>query len=140
MLVRERPSLELAERLLQQVLERALALGVRVAAAVVDDGGAAVALIRMDDAGAATPEIALAKAATAAVLGTPTDALGASTRADGGNWGLNTVLGGRIVVLPGGIPLCRGERVVGGLGVSGATGEQDLDCARFAVAAVDELD
>lgn len=60
----------------------------------------------------------------------------ASTQPGGSDWGFNTTTGGRVVVYAGGLPLVEGGDLIGGLGVSGGTGEQDAACAAAALAAV----
>jgi uncharacterized protein GlcG (DUF336 family) len=59
----------------------------------------------------------------------------ASTQPGGVDWGFNTTSGGRVVVYAGGLPLFADGSLVGGLGVSGGTGEQDEACAGAAIAA-----
>lgn len=127
--------LELARRLLDAVREGASGEGLAVSAAVVDRGGHVVASQRMDGAALGAMTLAVDKAYTAVLWQMPTGEFMASTQPGGVDWGFNTTSGGRVVVYAGGLPLFADGSLVGGLGVSGGTGEQDEACARTAVAA-----
>jgi uncharacterized protein GlcG (DUF336 family) len=106
-----------------------------VAVAVADRGGNAVASARMDGAALGAMALAVDKAYTAVLWQVPTGEFLQSTQPGGADWGFNTTTGGRVVVYAGGLPIFAGGELVGGLGVSGGTGEQDEACARAALAA-----
>jgi uncharacterized protein GlcG (DUF336 family) len=109
---------------------RAEALGVSVSVAVVDAGGHLVAFERMDKAEIAGPQLAVDKAFTAVAHRCPSGDLAIDAAPQGSLAGLASNGGGRYVTFPGGLPLWSPDgRVVGGVGVSGATAEQDLTCA-----------
>jgi glc operon protein GlcG len=127
--------LALARRLLDAACEAAAAESLTVSAAVVDRGGHVVASQRMDGAALGAMTLAVDKAYTAVLWQVPTGELMASTQPGGVDWGFNTTSGGRVVVYAGGLPLFADGALVGGLGVSGGTGEQDEVCARAAIAA-----
>ncbi|RRD47794.1 cob(I)yrinic acid a,c-diamide adenosyltransferase [Tessaracoccus sp. OH4464_COT-324] len=122
-----------AQLLVARAQDKARALGVPVAVAVVDAGGGLVAFERMSDTLLASTDIALNKAWTAAAFKQTTANLGeaASTvlpgLADGNQ--------GRVVLFGGGFPLFdeRGH-LLGGLGVSGGTVEEDCLIAEYALA------
>ncbi len=128
-------SAALARRLIVAALNRAHALGIAIAAAVVDSGGNLVALERMDGAQIVAAPLAVDKAWTAVACGAPTDAWNASTQPGGADWGFNTALGGRVVVMPGGVPVFIQDDLIGAIGVSGGEGHQDRDCAETSVEA-----
>jgi uncharacterized protein GlcG (DUF336 family) len=65
----------------------------------------------------------------------PTREFGTSTQPGGADWGWNTT-DDRIVVYAGGLPLLADGELVGGLGASGGTAEQDEECVAAAAAAV----
>ncbi|HEU0194809.1 MAG TPA: heme-binding protein, partial [Gaiellales bacterium] len=94
-----------------------------------------VASARMDGAALGAMTLAVDKAYTAVLWQVPTGEFMASTQPGGADWGFNTTSGGRVVVYAGGLPLFAEGSLVGGLGVSGGTGEQDEACARAAIAA-----
>jgi uncharacterized protein GlcG (DUF336 family) len=127
--------LDLALRLIDGVRAAAAREGLVVAVAVADRGGNAVASARMDGAALGAMTLAVDKAYTAVLWEVPTGEFMASTQPGGVDWGFNTTTGGRVVVYAGGLPIVAGGDLVGGLGVSGGTGEQDEACARAALTA-----
>jgi len=127
--------LEKALALLGHVREAAAREGLAVAAAVCDRGGNAVASARMDGAALGAMALAVDKAYTAVLWQVPTGEFMQSTQPGGVDWGFNTTTGGRVVVYAGGLPIFARSELVGGLGVSGGTGEQDEACARAALGA-----
>jgi uncharacterized protein GlcG (DUF336 family) len=121
----------------QAALDRARALGAVVSAAVVDQGGHLVHFQRMDRAEIAGPTLAVDKAFTAVAHRVATAELGPLTVPGGPLQGMHANGGGRYVVFPGGLP-CWGDDgagsvVVGGVGVSGGTAEEDAACAAAAL-------
>lgn len=128
-------SLELAQQLLAGVCVEAQARSIPMGAAVVDRGGQLVAAARMDGAQLIAVPLALDKAFTAVACGRPSEAWATSTQPGGKDWGFATVLGGRIVVFAGGVPIVVDGEVVGGLGVSGGPAEVDKACAQAGLAA-----
>lgn len=127
--------IEPALRLLAEVRAEAARQGILVAAAVADRGGNAVASARMDGAALGAMALAVDKAYTAVLWEVPTGDFMSSTQPGGADWGFNTTTGGRVVVYAGGLPIFEGGDLLGALGVSGGTGEQDEACARAALAA-----
>jgi uncharacterized protein GlcG (DUF336 family) len=135
---REDMGAELAEQMVQAALERARSLGIVIAAAVVDSGGNLVAFERMDGAQIVAAPLAIDKAWSAVACNSPTDAWVSTTQPGAPDWGFNTALGGRVVVMPGGVPVRHANQLVGGVGVSGGEGWQDRDCAEAAAAVLDQ--
>ena len=127
--------IEPALRLLAEVRAEAARQGILVAAAVADRGGNPVSSARMDGAALGAMALAVDKAYTAVLWEVPTGEFMSSTQPGGADWGFNTTTGGRVVVYAGGLPIVDGGELLGGLGVSGGTGEQDEACARAALAA-----
>jgi uncharacterized protein GlcG (DUF336 family) len=106
--------------------------GWQVAIAVVDLAGGLIVFHRMDDVQHASTDIAIGKARTSARFRRPTKAL-----ADGVAQGRSGVLGVEgVVPMEGAVPLEAGGKVVGAIGVSGMTGEQDAEVARAGAAAL----
>jgi uncharacterized protein GlcG (DUF336 family) len=110
--------------------------GLAVAVAVVDAGGHPILLDRMDGTATCAAPLALSKAETAAATLAPTDAWFASTQPGQPDWGMHVALGGRLCAMPGGLPVEAGGAVAGAVGVSGGSAEEDLACARVALAAL----
>lgn len=132
-LTRQDMSAELARRVIEVALTHAAALGILIAAAVVDAGGNLVAFERMDGAQIVAGPLAIDKAWSAVACGAPTDVWAATTQPGAVDWGFNTALGGRVVVMPGGVPVLVRRQLIGAIGVSGGEGFQDRDCAETAV-------
>ncbi len=111
-------------------------LGVAVAVAVVDRGGNLVAFERGDGTPLLSLDFSIDKAWTAASFGVATDQW-ADIVGDDGILRLGLAVRPRFVIVGGGVPLLADGEVVGGVGVSGATAEQDAACARAGAAALD---
>lgn len=122
--------LEAAQTLIDRAIEAARARRFRLAIAIVEPSGDLVAFARMDDVQYGSITIAQKKAMSAARFRTPTAALE------------ERVTGGRTVILAidemlpvaGGVPILVDGRVVGAIGVSGASSAQDDEIARAAMA------
>ena len=115
--------------------ERAAELGVPCVFAGVDAGGNLVLLERM--AGSLLGSLALAqcKAFTAAAFKRPTADLGDASGPGGELHGIQNSNGGRVVVFGGGLPVLVDGELVGGIGVSGGTVDQDVSIVTHALAA-----
>ena len=126
-------TLELADALCLAAMAEATRRGAFVSVAVVDQGGNLVRFSRMDGAEIAGPRLAVDKAFTAVAHRIATAEL-ASLAAPGGElYGLQANGSGRYVIFGGGVPLRSGGRVLGGVGVSGGTLDDDVSCARVAL-------
>lgn len=110
----------------------AVAIDVPMAIAVADERGGLIRFSRMDGALPASSDIAVAKAYTAAALRMPTQDLGILAQPGRPLYGIEKTMPGKIAVFGGGLPLRLGQRVVGAIGVSGGTVEQDVRVARAA--------
>jgi uncharacterized protein GlcG (DUF336 family) len=80
--------------------------------------------------------LAADKAYTSALWQMPSGDLHESSQPGGGDWGVTSTEGGRIIVYAGGLPIFSDGILAGALGVSGGTGAQDGACALATVAAV----
>lgn len=129
-------TLERAVSLISAGERAAAAEGLALAFAVVDAGGHLVALHRMDGAPFIAADVALGKAWTAAAYGTPSAAQGekmADLHAFSAS--ISAATGGRFTPQIGGLPVLEGDVVIGGMGASGGTGQQDEDAVRAALEA-----
>ena len=124
-----------AKQLIAAAEQKAMEIGVPMVIAVVDAGGNLVAQHRMDDALLASISLALDKAYTAVALKMPTDEVASVVTPGQSLFGLNTAGNGRFITFGGGFPLIAGGHVIGGLGVSGGTVDEDITVARAALAA-----
>ena len=104
----------------------------RVAAAVVDNHGFLVHFEVIDDTQTVSSQIAVDKAKAAAMYRRPTRAF-LDAIAKGGP-AIMTLPG--VVASAGGLPIMVGGKVIGGVGVSGVTGDQDEQCAKAGIAAM----
>ena len=125
------PSLGLALELLARIRSEADAEGLALAAAVVDPAGRVVASQRMDEAALGAMRLAIGKAYTAVSWGIRSGDFMSSTQPGGDDWGFNAT-DERIVVYAGGVPLFADGRLVGAVGASGGTAEQDEACVTAA--------
>ena len=96
-----------------------------VAVAVVDTHGFLVYFERMENTQSASMEIAVGKARTAATYRRTTRVFMEAI-----NKGPATATLPGVVASPGGVPIMADGKVIGGVGVSGVTGDQDEQCAK----------
>jgi uncharacterized protein GlcG (DUF336 family) len=129
--------LALALTLCDQARGSAAASGALVSVAVVDSGGHLLAFQRMDGAEIAGPVLARDKAFTAVAHRCPTHELTTLVAPGADLAGMNSADSGRYIAFAGGVPLWDGDRVVGGIGVSGGSAEQDRAAAEAGLAAFD---
>lgn len=128
-------SLVEAKRVLEVAEQKATEIGCPMDIAVTDAGGNLKAHVRMDGAFVGSITISINKAYTAIAFQQETKDLQEPTRPDGPIFGLSEAHGGRLVVFPGGIPLVRDGVIVGAIGVSTGTVEQDQEVAEAGAAA-----
>jgi uncharacterized protein GlcG (DUF336 family) len=102
--------------------------------AVADEGGNIVAHVRMDDAWIGSIDIAMKKAYTSRAFDIETKELAKHSQSGGEFFGIHVSNNGKIMIFAGGIPL-RNGRVVGAIGVSGGSGDQDHAVAAAGAAA-----
>lgn len=130
-------TLEMAEQALRAAQARARELGTPMTVTVVDEGGRLVLCARADATGFFTPETSRAKAVAAAAFRRSTTELAELAAKGSAFWKtVPVILEGQALPTPGGTPLVRGGRVVGGIGCGGGTGEQDQQCADAGAVAV----
>ncbi|MDO9078772.1 MAG: heme-binding protein [Brevundimonas sp.] len=124
--------LEAAQALVDRAVEAGRARGFRLAIAVVEPSGELVAFGRMDDVQYGSINVAQAKARSAARF--RASSASAEERLAAGRIALLAIDG--IMPVAGGVPIVVDGRVVGAIGVSGASSAQDDEVARAAIAAV----
>ena len=127
----ERITLADAKLLAEKVEEEARRIGVNAVVAIADEGGNLKLCECMDDSYLASRDIAINKAYTVVALKMPTARLSELARPDGPLYGIQHTNDGRIVIFGGGDPLEAGGRIVGGLGVSGGSAEQDTALSAY---------
>jgi len=112
-------------------------VGVPMVLSVCDDGANLIALERMDGALLASLKIAPNKAKTAVALQTSTDNLAAPSAPGGSLFGLGS--DPEVIIFGGGFPLKKDGAIVGAVGVSGGSVEEDMTVARAGVACFEKL-
>ncbi|HLI28319.1 MAG TPA: heme-binding protein [Chloroflexota bacterium] len=127
-----------AARLVQAAMEYAQAHNYRMSFVVLDAGGHLLAAGRMDGAHFLTPEIARGKAYAPAATGRSGSAMTESFQANPALWGNAAALGYGAPLLParGALPLFRNGVLLGAMGASGGTAEQDEEAVRAALQAL----
>ncbi len=116
---------------------KALDIGVPQCIAVVDDGGHLLAFSRMDGGKISSVYVAINKAVSAAMRRSATGPMpNAQEPSVLLSLGLPLASGGRVTPIRGGLPILVDGEVVGGIGISSGTEEQDVECASAGVAAV----
>lgn len=125
---------EQARRILDAGIAKADEIGQPMNIAVVDDGGHLVAFARMDGAIKASIDISTRKAVTSVLMNLPTSAMGPLVQPGAELYGLEQLAGG-MVAFGGGIPLRRDEVLVGAVGVSAGSVDQDVAVAEAAASA-----
>ena len=132
----ERMEIDLALALLmtESAKAKATEIGAPMSIAVLDAGANLLSLNRMDGAELAGPNLAVDKAYTSVTNRIATGELRARIAPDGDLPGMNANGNGRYIAFAGGIPCWDGDRVVGAIGVSGGSWDEDQICAEEAIA------
>ena len=126
---------DMVMKLMETSIQKANELNIAISVAVIDDGGNLKGFLRMDDASLMCSKIAQGKAYTAVGFGVPTsewyprikdepELLHGLVQIDG------------MVILSGGLPIFHDTHLIGGIGVSGGTGKQDILFAQTALNAL----
>lgn len=124
-------TLALAKSLIEKVEQKAKETGLSVVIAVSDKAGRIVAVHSMDDAYIASYDIAVNKTFTSASLKMSTAELAKLAQPGAPLYGIQHTNEGKIVIFGGGEPLKVEDKIIGALGVSGGTAEQDSMLAAY---------
>lgn len=129
-------SMQQTQRAVDAALEKAKELGVKMNIAVVDIGANLKAFARMDGAWLGSIDIAIKKARTARFFDMNTGEIGKLSQPDGPLYNIEHSNNG-LITFPGGVPIknSAGE-VIGAIGVSGSTVENDHLVAEAGVASI----
>ena len=129
-------TIESALAAIKAAQKEAVKLKTQMCIAVVDSGANLKAFVRMDDAWVGSIDIAIKKAKTARMFDMPTGQLGKMSQ-PGGPLYMIEVSNGGLITFPGGQPLrTSDDMVIGAVGVSGSTVENDDECAKAGMQAV----
>lgn len=122
-----------AKKLIQGARERAGAIGVPMCIAVSDESGNLLAFERMDGGKITSITIAVDKAFTAGGARKATHEYGTASQPGAPAYGIASAIGGRLMVVGGGLPVMVDGTVVGAIGVSSGTPQQDMDVAQAGI-------
>jgi uncharacterized protein GlcG (DUF336 family) len=124
-----------ARRIINAAEKKAKEIGQPMNIAVADEGGNLVSHVRMDGAWLGSIDISIKKAYTARAFDIATKDLSNHSQSGGQFFGIHASNDGKIMIFAGGIPLQKDSKVVGAIGVSGGSGEQDHAVAEAGAAA-----
>tara|TARA_R110002020_G_scaffold34327_2_gene104482 strand:+ start:1213 stop:1653 length:441 start_codon:yes stop_codon:yes gene_type:complete len=119
--------------LLAGARQKADEIGIPMCIAIVDESGNLVAFERMDGGKITSITIAIDKAYTAAAAKRATHEYGQASQPGAAAYGINSAIGGRLMVVAGGLPLLVNGAVVGGIGISSGTPAQDQAVAQAGI-------
>jgi len=126
-------NLEEADRMVRAAITKAKQLNIKLSVAVCDAGGHLMAFNRMEGAIWISAMAAQGKAVAATAFGRPSGSVSADSPV------VQAILatqGGRIVAAQGALPILRSGELIGAIGGSGGTAQQDEECARVGLAAL----
>ena len=136
MLTIKRLSLDDARIVIAGARAKAEEIGVAMCIAVTDESGQLIAFERMDGGKITSTIIAQDKAYTAAGAKRTTQSYGEASQPGKPAYGIHSAIGGRLLVVAGGIPVLLDGDVVGAVGVSSGTPAQDAECAQAGIDAL----
>ncbi|MGQ3685085.1 MAG: GlcG/HbpS family heme-binding protein [Candidatus Loosdrechtia sp.] len=124
-----------ARRVIAAAEKKAEEIGQPMNIAVVDTGGNLVSHVRMDGAWIGSIDISIKKAYTSRAFDISTKDLAVHCQSGEQFFGIHASNNGRVMIFAGGIPLKQNGKIVGAIGVSGGSGEQDHTVAEAGTAA-----
>ena len=134
----DRVTLDIAKKLIEKIEGYAASVGKKAVVAVCGPDGNPVAVHVMDGAFLVSFDVAVKKAYTAVSVKMSTMELGKLVQPGQTFAGLEQIEKDKLVFFGGGVPLFAGDKLVGGLGISGGTGEEDDDIAQYALSVFEE--
>ncbi len=133
MLLLKRLSLEESKVLIEGCTKKSAEMSVAQCIAVCDVAGHLIAFDRMDGGKISSISIAIDKAFTAACARNSTQAYNELCQPGKPTFGIHITNGGHFSIIGGGLPVKVDGEIVGGIGVSSGTAEQDQICADAAL-------
>lgn len=132
-------TLSQAKRLIEKVEQKAMQMGVKAVVAVSNTAARPVAIECMDDSYIASFDVALNKAYTVVALKMSTIQLKGLSNPGRSLYGIQFTNGGQIVIFGGGDPLVYNGKIIGGLGVSGGSEEQDTELSAYGASILPDI-
>lgn len=136
MITVQRLDLNDARLMIDAAKAKATEIGVPMCIAITDDAGNLVAFERMDGGKVTSTTIAIDKSYTASGAKKATHEYGDASQPGKPAYGIASAIGGRLMVVGGGLPVMVDGHCVGGIGVSSGTPAQDMEVAQAGVDAV----
>lgn len=133
MLSIKRLDLDDARLLIEGAARKADEIGIPMCIAVTDESGNLIAFERMNGGKITSITVAQDKAYTAAAARKATHEYNQACIPGNLVFGIHTSMGGRLCVVGGGLPVAVDGHVVGGIGLSSGTPQQDMDCAQAGI-------
>ena len=125
-----------AKRMLSAAEAKAASLGIAYNIAVVDAGGHLVAFVRQDGGLIGSIDLAIDKAVTARLFDKTTSELATLAQSGRPLFGIQESNAGKVVIFGGGVPIVSGGAIIGAVGTSAGTVEQDIAVAEAAIKAL----
>lgn len=132
-------TLEIARKIIAAAEKKAQKIGQPMNIAIADAGGNLVAHVRMDNAWIGSVDISIKKAWTSRAFDISTKDLAENSQSGNQFFGIHASNNGKVMIFAGGIPLEKGGKVVGAIGVSGGSGEQDHAVAEAGAAVFEKI-
>ena len=137
--IQGRITLDSAKRLIDKIEKEAERRGKKAVIAVCGPDGNPIAVHVMDGAFLVSFDVATKKAYTSVAVKMSTKELGVLAQPGGTFYGVDKMDNGKIVIFGGGVPLKVGDTIIGGLGISGGTGEEDHSLAEYGLSVLNEV-
>ena len=137
--IQGRITLESAKRLIEKIEQEANRRGKKAVIAICGPEGNPIAVHVMDGAFLVSFDVALKKAYTSVAVKMSTMELSKLAQPGETFYGVDKMDGGKIVIFGGGVPIKVGDTIIGGLGVSGGTGEEDNSLAEYGLSVLNEV-
>ena len=137
--IQGRITLDGAKRLIDKIEQEAKRRGKNAVIAVCGPDGNPIAVHVMDGAFLVSFDVATKKAYTAVAVKMSTKELAVLAQPGGTFFGVDKMDNGKIVIFGGGVPLKVGDTIIGGLGISGGTGEEDHSLAEYGMSILNEV-
>lgn len=125
-----------ARKIIASASKKAIEIGQPMNIAVVDGGGNLLAFERMEGAWLGSIDISIKKAWTSRAFNISTQELSGPCQPREQFFGIHASNDGKVMIFAGGIPLKKGGDIIGAVGVSGGSGEQDQSVAEAGVKAI----
>jgi uncharacterized protein GlcG (DUF336 family) len=114
-----------ARKIIADASKKAVEIGQPMNIAIVDAGGNLLAFERMEGAWLGSIDISIKKAWTSRAFNISTQELSGPSQPGQQFYGIHASNDGKVMIFAGGIPLRKAGEIVGAIGVSGGSGEQD---------------